>query len=201
MRRSSLVLLLLALSLPAFAQMDPRQSTDDAAVPQANASDATTLRFPTRAPNWDWLAGTYWYVPQEDLPALLYDKQAQTQTVVPDQTVFHIVESSGGYFRGAAVVQIGTSRTPFTMLGSVTPDGSVLLDFVPSDSTGVATSGIGRFTTVARETAMLNQMSSSPNERLKVLHWAYMLQTRPGDASWNSLPGVNIPVLQFLGGK
>ena len=148
--------------------------------------------------SWDWLAGTYWYVPQEDLPSYLYDTQTQSGTMVPDQTVFHITESAGGYFRGSAVVQIGASRTAFVMLGVVAPDGSVLLNFLPAEG-GAATTGTGKFTYARRQLAMLNQMSSSPNERLRVLHWAYMLRTQEGDATWNQLPGVGVSVPTFLG--
>lgn len=155
--------------------------------------EAPRLALP---PNYDWLANTYWYVPQENLPAYLYDKQAENGVFGPDQTVFHIVESSGGYFRGEAMVQIGMSKTKFTMLGVVTPDGSVILNFTSGDT---ETSGSGHFTMYRREIAMLNQMSSSPNERLKVLHWAYMLRTQEGDATWDHLPGVNVSVPEFLG--
>ena len=28
-----------------------------------------------------------------------------------------------------------------------------------------------------------------PSDKLQIGHWAYMLQTRPGMASWKSLPG------------
>jgi hypothetical protein len=185
--RLSLALLVLALAFPTMAQVDR--------VPESDL----TLPLPSLQPSWDWLADTYWYVPQSDLPAYLYDLQAKTSTTVPDQTVFHIAESKGGYFRGTAVVQIGVSRTTFTMLGVVSPDASVLLNFLPTEAGGVATTGTGRFTLARREITMLNQMSSSPNERLRVLHWAYMMRTRPGDATWNNLPGVNMSVPQFLG--
>ena len=152
--------------------------------------------------SWDWLAGTFWYVGASDLPAYLYDTRTQAGAMVPDQTVFQITESKGGYSRGTAVVEMAMSRTSFTMLGVVTPDGSVLLDFLPNDATGAATTGTGRFTyLLGRELTMLNQMSSSPNERVKVLHWAYMRRTSPGDASWDRLPGVNVSVPEFLRGR
>jgi hypothetical protein len=161
----------------------------------------TRAETPSLPTSWDWLAGTYWYVGAGDLPAYLYDTRTQTSAMVPDQTVFHIVESKGGYFRGTAVVEIAMSRTSFTVLGVVTPDGSVLLDFLPNDAVGVATTGTGRFTYLGRSLTMLNQMSSSPSERVKVLHWAYMRRTRPGDASWDRLPGVGVSVPEFLRGR
>jgi len=150
---------------------------------------------------WDWLAGTFWYVGEKDLPAYLYDTRTQAGGMVPDQTVLHITESRTGYFRGSAVVEIAMSRSSFTMLGVVTPDGSVLLNFLPGDPTGVATTGTGRFTYLGRDLTMLNQMASSPSDRVKVLHWAYMKRTSPGDASWDRLPGANVSVPEFLSGR
>jgi hypothetical protein len=147
---------------------------------------------------WDWLAGTFWYVGEKDLPAYLYDTRTQSGGMVPDQTVFQITESKNGYFRGTAVVEIAMSRSSFTILGVVTPDGSVLLSFLPNDPVGVPTTGTGRFTYVGRELTMLNQMASSPSERVRVLHWAYMRLTKPGAASWDRLPGTNVSVPEFL---
>ena len=160
------------------------------------------VETPPLPASWDWLAGTFWYVGEKDLPAYLYDTRAQSSVMVPDQTVFHITESRNGYFRGTAVVEIAMSRSSFTMLGVVTPDGSVLLNFLSSDPLVPATTGTGRFTYVAgRELTMLNQMSSSPSDRVKVLHWAYMRRTNPGDASWDRLPGANVSVPEFLSGR
>jgi hypothetical protein len=147
---------------------------------------------------WDWLAETFWYVGESDLPAYLYDTRAQGGGTVTDQTVFHITESKGGYFRGTAVVEIAMSRSSFTMLGVVAPDGSVLLNFLSSDPLAASTTGTGRFTRLGRELTMLNQMSSSPSDRVRVLHWAYMRQTKPGDASWDRLPAANVSVPEFL---
>jgi hypothetical protein len=163
---------------------------------------AQQARIETPLPSsWDWLAGTYWYVPASDMPAYVYDTKLQTGGMTQDQTVFQVTESKGGYFRGTAVVEIAGSRSPFTMLGVVTPDGSVILNFLPNDAVGVATTGSGRFTYVKHDLTMLNEMSSSPNDRLKVLHWAYMKQTSPGDAMWDNLPGANVSVPEFLNGR
>lgn len=210
MFKSSLAILLVLVAMPAIAQLgtlpdrNPGNCPGGGACadvlelePHASAGSLPGLTLPT---NWNWLAGTYWYVPRHNLPAYIYDAQSQASVIASDQTVFHIAASEGGYFRGVAVVQIGTARASFVMLGVVTPDGSVILDFLPTSTPGVATTGSGRFTYVRRQIAMLNQMSSSPNERLRVLHWAYMLQTQPGDPSWDSLPGVDVSVPQFLSG-
>jgi len=160
------------------------------------------VETPPLPASWDWLAGTFWYVGEKDLPAYLYDTRTQNAAMVPDQTVFHITESRNGYFRGTAVVEIAMSRSSFTMLGVVTPDGSVLLNFLSSDPLVAATTGTGRFTYGGvRELTMLNQMSSSPSDRVRVLHWAYMRRTSPGEASWDRLPGANVSVPEFLSGR
>lgn len=156
---------------------------------------------PALPTTWDWLAGTFWYVGEKDLPSYLYDTRAQAGGLVPDQTVFHITESRNGYFRGTAVVEIAMSRSSFTILGVATPDGSVLLTFLSSDPAAAPTTGTGRFTYLGRELTMLNQMSSSPSDRVKVLHWAYMRRTSPGDASWDRLPAANVSVPEFLNGR
>lgn len=52
---------------------------------------------------WDWLAGTYWYVPTENLLAFITRPAAQQAVPVADQTVFHITDYRNGYFRGDTV--------------------------------------------------------------------------------------------------
>ena len=51
--------------------------------------------FPT-VRRWSWLANTYWYVPTPNLPAVLYNSKTGSQTIVSDQTVFHIERSVNG---------------------------------------------------------------------------------------------------------
>jgi hypothetical protein len=45
---------------------------------------------------------------------------------------------------------------------------------------------------------MEKQMFTAPSETLQIGHWAYMVQTRPGMASWKSLPSVGESVPAFL---
>jgi hypothetical protein len=150
--------------------------------------------------DWSWLLNTYWYVPEENLLAYVVADGAVTQ--VQDQTVFRITDYDSGYFWGKTVVQIGEgSRTCYSLFGSVTPSGMVLLNFtsdpVTSDST--VTHGSGSMCMKAGEYTMLNQMASG-TATMQVNHWAYMVQTRPGDPSWESLPGVGVSVPDFLSG-
>jgi hypothetical protein len=151
---------------------------------------------------WAWLADTYWYVPTANLPAVLFNGSTGAGTSVSDQTVFHIAGYSRGYFSGSVVTQLGTSApSSSNMIGSVTPEGAVLLSFTRtgSGSSPAVTQGIGRMTKRFGQWTMENQMFTSPTETLQIGHWAYMVQTRPGMPSWRSLPGVGESVPEFLG--
>jgi hypothetical protein len=151
---------------------------------------------------WSWLADTYWYVPTRNLPAVLYDSTTGSLLPVSDQTVFQITGYREGYFWGKTVTQLGSSSaSPSNMVGSVTPQGRVLLTFTTTsaNSAPLVTEGFGEMTRKSGQWTMENQMFTSPNETLRLGHWAYMVQTRPGMPSWNSLPGVDESVPTFLG--
>jgi hypothetical protein len=59
------------------------------------------------------------------------------------------------------------------------------------------TTGLGRIVKKGGQWTMENQMSTGLGA-VQIGHWAYMVQTKPGQPSWNSLPGVNVSVEQFL---
>ncbi len=150
---------------------------------------------------WSWLADTYWYVPPVNLPAVVYDPTSEVILPVSDQTVFHITGFRGGYFWGVTVSQLQNAEpTCSTMVGSVTPEGRVLINFTLSaDSTSpTITQGIGQMRPRFGQWTMENQMFSNPSGQPQVGHWAYMVQTRPGLPSWESLPGVGVSVPEFL---
>jgi hypothetical protein len=44
---------------------------------------------------------------------------------------------------------------------------------------------------------MENQMSTGSSS-LEVDHWAYIVQTTPGSASWQSYPGLNMSGTKFM---
>ncbi len=161
---------------------------------------ADPLVAPTKG-RWSWLANTYWYVPANNLAAVLYDSEAGVVSPVQDQTVFYIAGYRAGYFWGESVTQLDhSSPTTASVLASVTPQGRVLLTFTrtSSNSSPSITEGFGVMTREYRQWTMENQMFTSPIETLQIGHWAYMVQTRPGIASWNSLPLVDQSVPQFL---
>ena len=151
---------------------------------------------------WSWFAGTYWYVPPQNLPATVFNSQSNTIQPVSDQTVFQITGYRSGYFWGKTVTQIGTSSPSGTsMVGSVTPEGRVLLTFTTTSqgSSPTVTEGFGQMRRKFGHWTMENQMFTSPGSSVQLGHWAYMLTTRPGRPSWNSLPGVGVSVPTFLG--
>ena len=150
---------------------------------------------------WAWLANTYWYVPTSNLPATLFSSTTGSLTAVSDQTVFHITGYRNGYFWGKVVTQLGSSSaSSSSMVGSVTPEGRVLLSFTQtsSSSSPSVTEGFGQMQRKRGQWTMENQMFTSPTEQLQIGHWAYMVQTHPGLPSWNSLPSAGVSVPTFL---
>ncbi|MDG3006527.1 hypothetical protein [Paludisphaera mucosa] len=148
------------------------------------------------ASRWGWLANTYWYVPTANLPATIFDPASGSLVPVLDQTVYHISGYRNGYFWGETVSQIGPgSPASSALVGSVTPQGRVLLSF--TSSTGVV-QGYGEMTRQHGQWTMENQMFTTTSSGTQIGHWAYMVQTRPGMKSWASLPSVGVSVPTFL---
>lgn len=163
--------------------------------PSSNSPAGPTTR------RWAWLADTYWCVPTANLPAVLYNGSTGAGAPASDQTVFHITGYSRGYFSGSVVTQLGSSApSSSNMIGSVTPEGAVLLSITKTgaSSSPAVTQGIGKMSKRLGQWTMENQMFTSPNETLQIGHWAYMVQTRPGMPSWRSLPGVGESAPTFL---
>lgn len=152
----------------------------------------------------DWLAGTYWYCPAPDMPAL------QTQTTdtfawVIDQTVWQIGGCRDGYFWGVASTLLTTAgavpdpsqKSDSTFYASITPEGAVHVTFVRSAAS--TTIGLGRLSGEGPHARFVMQMSSGPGSAL-VVHWAQMRQVSPGDAAWEDLPGTGTSVPAMLEG-
>lgn len=161
--------------------------------------------------DWTWLEDTYWYVLPIDLPAPLFDPDKNKLSWLVDQTVWHIVAYKNGYFWGATAVamynageempKLGPFSRPMqlTLLGSVTPNGRVQMTFVPTGPVGSPTMGVGQMVEYRGSWGFEMQMSTD-RFGSRVLHWATMVQTRPGDESWDKLPGVPFSVPQMLEG-
>jgi hypothetical protein len=167
---------------------------------------------PNRA-DWSWLAGTYWYVPPGSLPALQLDPDENTLTWVADQTVWHITGYRNGYFWGASATMLhdagetvprrgpGSRPVRFSMLGTITPEGRVHLTFVRADSSSAQSATIGIGCAVRRGEGFSLEMQMSSGTSTRTAHWAYMMPVRPGDPSWESLPGVGLSVPEMLEGS
>jgi hypothetical protein len=177
-----------------------RRPVGSAARVANHRSDPAAAVAPT-VKRWSWLAGTYWYVPPMNLPAVLYNSSTGALIPVRDQTVFQITGYRAGYFWGKAVTQLGPlSPSTSTMIGSVTPEGKVLLTFTTTstNSSPSITEGFGIMTRKFKQWTMENQMFTSPSDTSQIGHWAYMLQTRLGMRSWKSLPSAGVSVPTFL---
>lgn len=164
---------------------------------------AATFSIPAAAEtvlDWRWLKGTTWYVPASGLPAYLYVPDQNQLIPVKDQTVYMITGYRNGYFWGRTAAKLSSGETACSSLvGSVTPEGSVYLTFntFPYMEGAEPTVGIGKMTIKTGKWSMLNQMSTGSGSA-QVGHWAYMLQTYPGASSWSSLPGVAMSVPDFM---
>lgn len=159
-----------------------------AAVPLARAE----APFPQR---YAFLAGSAWYVPRQTLPAVMLDPQAGTAAAIVDQTVWSIEGYRGGYFTGRAAVLLKRDGRPVApiqclrLVGSVTPEGSVLVSFVPADATTAdgATTGVGRLERDGTRWRFLMQMATGSSSL--VAHWSYMDACRAGESCRTRLPG------------
>lgn len=154
---------------------------------------------------WNHLENSYWFVPVAYLPALQMNAEATEPTFMIDQTVWQITGYRDGYFWGncaALVYEKGTTPTdPPTarrLVGTVTPDGQVLITFMSISSIGAAQSiqGYGKMTQKNDQWFFEMQMSSGVTDL--IAHWAYMEMTQPGDPSWKQLPGTDYSVPAFL---
>ncbi len=155
------------------------------------------------ADDLSWLVGTYWYVPTDYLPAMQQVNIAQPQiTQVNDQTLWYFTQYSNGYLIGQCAASIDGGDFEYqSIVGSVAPDGSVCLSFTPvggislhpvQGSVSVASFivGQGKLTQHQGQPAFLMQMTGG-NGAYNLTHWAYMMQTKPGDESWTTLPGTD----------
>jgi hypothetical protein len=177
-----------------------------AAVQAATAGPTPPVVAPDPAArtDWRWLNDTYWYVPARNLLALTFDAGSETLSPTTDQTVWHITGYAGHYFWGRVVAALrngpATNTYCQSLVGSVTPEGRVLLTFVPTSpgNNAEVIRASGDMRMVAGRWTVEPQMSSGPSAQLQVSHWAYMTQCLPGDAVCQSLPGLGQSIDSLL---
>ncbi|MBS1914315.1 MAG: hypothetical protein JST22_20160 [Bacteroidetes bacterium] len=157
--------------------------------------------------DWAWLAGTFWYVPRESLPAPAFVQDSEQPLWLTDQTVWWITGYRDGYFWGYAAVQLhppvpgsaNSAPAGQRLMGSVTPEGAVHITFIASDAESGRAPTIGLGTMRWREPEWRFEMQMSDTvSGATVLHWAWMMQCVPGGPFWICLPGTDVSLPEFL---
>ena len=159
--------------------------------------------------DWRWLRDTFWYVDERWLPALQLDPAENRLAWKVDQTVWRLTGYRDGYLWGVSSALVLTpgetapsSRpTLSTIVGSITPEGTVHLTFVrPTARTSAPVLGLGRMSAFRGRPTFEMQMSTTAPSGDVLVHWAHMLRVGPDDPEWESLPGVGLSVEQMLAG-
>lgn len=187
----------------------------------AGSAQAHAEPKPPSASDWKWLAGTTWIVPPKGVLAYqLQGNGAPTACALPgepaitpclptttpptlvalrDQTVYHISGYRSGYFWGTMVVALGAPGVATTygctsLLGPISPDGDLLIinGTLVQGARPVQSGGNGKMVKRNGRWTMMN-VKSGP-----YTHWAYMVQSKPGDAFYRRLPFVGISVDEML---
>lgn len=164
----------------------------------AAAGAVTAKRARPNVTDWSTIVGTTWVVPKTNLPAVSFDPATQVITKTRDQTVYQITGYRDGYFWGPTAAKLGNGPIACkSLVGSVTPQGEVLLLFTQQIGNGqtLLNQGFGQMIRKNGEWTMQNQTGTD-----SMAHWAYMVQSKPGDATWESLPGVGMSVEEFMSG-
>lgn len=153
---------------------------------------------------WSWFQDTYWIVPPEGVYSVFQIAEDNSFVVDRGQTVFHITDYFNGYFTGAVVVKL--TKAQYTscqfVLGQVTPEGRVFMTMYNaeegSDSYGaVVNYPLGQMVMRGGEWTMVNQMTSK-TEGGTLSHWAFMVQSKRGSASFKKLPFARVSIPEFM---
>lgn len=120
--------------------------------------------------------------------------------VLRGQTVFHLTDYFNGYFTGAVVVKLTQNLVPSCqyVLGQVTPQGAVYLTMFNANDGTITNEPIGNMVLVNNEWTMVNTMTGPTNNGGSVSHWAYMVLSKPGDATWDNLPFAHESIPEFM---
>jgi hypothetical protein len=155
------------------------EEQQEVAATTSEINEAVTQNSQADSSRWDWLAGTVWYVPTENLLAYATPSDLSDPTPVADQTLWYIDDATRGAVSGRALAKLSFSSTPTSMAfaGVVTPGGQVRLEF--QTSTSEPTTGIGQMRFVDGRWRIEMQMATPGS--LLVTHWAYMSQQLAGE--------------------
>ncbi len=164
------------------------------------AAELTETSKESEPDPWSWLPGTSWYVPVDYLLAYVVGPPGRAPLPISDQTLYTLQGYDHGYFWGpttttmtpdSGVGKFGTRSSHLNLLGCVSPQGSILLSFSPSDPDNPAITGYGVMQRLDGEWTMENQMASE--SAVTVTHWAYMKQVFPGVVPSPPLPVNELP--------
>jgi len=147
-----------------------------------------------------------WIVPEDGIYSVTHSARTGDFRVIRGQTVFHITDYFNGYWTGSVVVKVTGLQFPTcqTVLGQVTPEGEVYMTMYDIDSGLVRNNPVGNMvkTTVdgRREWTMVNMMTSTVgrNDENTMSHWAYMVQSEDGDATFDRLPFARESIPEFM---
>lgn len=143
------------------------------------------------------LTNSIWIVPKQTLKAFFIVNNITTK--VKDQTVWVIDSYDSGYFFGTSYTTLNkTPQSKMKLIGSITPNGNVLISFYSGDS---MVTGIGTFSEIGKEYKFLMQMSniiSSDGMVQGLTHWSYMESVTRTSYEYQNLPGVGISVPEFI---
>ena len=148
---------------------------------------------------WAWFKGTYWIVPPNGIYSTYQIARDNSFVVTRGQTVFSITDYFNGYFTGAVVVKITETQATSCqfVLGQVTPEGQVFMTMYNAHTGAVNNYPTGTMVLEAGQWTMVNEMTS-PAQGGTLSHWAYMIQSQPGDGFYEHLPFVNESIPEFL---
>ena len=155
---------------------------------------------------WAWFQDTYWIVPPEGIYSVFHIQSENKFVVDRGQTVFHITDYFNGYFTGTVVVKLTLNQIASCqyVLGQVTPEGRVFMTMYDAEQGSpdlgqVVNYPVGQMVKRGKNWTMVNQMTSLAQGGT-LSHWAYMVQSKPGSASFFKLPFADVSIPEFMQG-
>jgi hypothetical protein len=174
--------------------------------------------------DWTLLKDTYWIVYPEY--TIAYELQGNslgtltlpktdpaTITRILDQTVYHIQEvDPRGYLWGSVAVTLvdpswdnGSHPQPSygALLSPITPTGDWILSTTVNQGATALQAPSQTWATGKMVWMNVDGTDQWTMENWKVggyVHWAYMIQAKPGDKYWNDLPVVHQSIPEFMAG-
>lgn len=167
----------------------------------ACGTDSSTQPPTSTYNDWSWFKNTYWIVPEEGIYSIAHNPANPSAfNVIQGQTVFHLTDYFNGYFTGAVVVKLTQALVPSCqyILGQVTPQGAVYMTMFNAEDGTVTNEPIGNMVKEGGQWTMVNTMTGPAANGGTVSHWAYMILSEPGSASYTNLPFAEESIPDFM---